>query len=95
MTMKYVYLFVLFLVFTSCTTGSAINAVSTPSRCSDTDGGKVFDVAGTVIMKTNNGNSFSYPDKCEENSLKEYYCDKGNYANFVLKECDCQISVCT
>lgn len=57
---------------------------STTNRCTDSDGGKNFDVKGTCKSRT--GQIFN--DVCEGVSIKEFYCDGVN------RNCIYQLSIC-
>ena len=53
-----------------------------PDSCSDTDGGYVLNIQGTV-NGYQNGNSFSYTDVCVDNAkLVEYTCFGGGTAPY-------------
>jgi cysteine-rich repeat protein len=65
-------------------------------QCSDSDGGKNYDVKGTVRSLSSAGQQFGTSDHCKDaNSLVEYYCAADNLkAAFEIKSCDCQDGVC-
>jgi hypothetical protein len=51
-----------------------LGTTTTPRSCSDTDGGKVYTIKGTVSGYYI-GNPYSYTDYCTSGTaLKEYYC---------------------
>lgn len=93
--MKFALTILILLLFSACTTGQATNAVSRPSSCLDSDGGIDYQNAGSVLLKTNDGKTRTFSDRCEPGILIEYYCDAGNYPRYEAKECNCEISVCT
>ena len=56
---------------------------SSPSSCKDTDGGKVYNVKGTVTDKYGK----RYTDNCYSTTgLKEYYCSSG-YVRYEYHKC--------
>ena len=67
---------------------------ATANTCTDSDGGKPTDIAGTV-SGTFNGNSYAQTDACEGASVLEYYCD-GTDAKRVLEQCPngCENGAC-
>jgi len=76
-------------------TTTTIKAVATEARasmgCSDTDGGKAYDVKGVV-----NGGNGRFSDKCvNPNDLREYYCE-GSTVRSVTVRCDkgCNSGAC-
>lgn len=57
------------------------SCITNPDSCSDTDGGFVTTIKGTVSGYKNN-NPYSYTDACISNTtLIEYYCSGTNYLN--------------
>jgi len=67
------------------------------NSCSDSDGGKIFDVKGTVSGMYKGG-QFSFTDSClqvgKKTYVKEYYCKKNVYKS-VKKKCVCVDGACT
>ncbi len=62
-----------------CSEGACI--AGNPS-CSDTDGGIIYNVTGTVYVDSGNGTNYSVTDYCINNStLREYYCVDPNLGN--------------
>jgi hypothetical protein len=73
---------------TDCGTPTTTTIPSTtttiPNSCSDTDGGIVITVKGTVSGYSS-GSPYSYTDFCVENSttsVKEYYCSGNNWYSY-------------
>jgi hypothetical protein len=71
--------------------GKAIQTYASNLRyisCSDSDGGKNYDVYGEVTLKYSyRGRQTSQPfkDRCQKNQIFEYYCNKNNLALAVYK----------
>ncbi len=61
-----------------------------PPQCTDSDGGKNYDVRGTCT-----GINGAYIDYCHNSTLLyEYYCHSNNNCYGDLKECPCQDGKC-
>ncbi|VVC01788.1 Uncharacterised protein [uncultured archaeon] len=76
-----------------CLSGRCINA---SESCTDTDGGIVKNVTGTVT-KWIGGTPSSYTDYCTGNyTLREYYCNGGYNATSTILNCTglCSVGKC-
>lgn len=67
--------------------------------CSDSDGGKIYNVRGSVTGYTNTNQRYSYEDSCSTDltTLSEYYCtDVGNFYSVTTVSCPytCYNGVC-
>lgn len=68
--------------------------------CTDTDGGKNFFAYGTVTLMVSGGGGVPivYPDRCEGNTIVEYWCPYPNEGSFRTVEtpcpCGCQNGAC-
>jgi len=86
----------IFLILIAILTATAfVSAV--PIGCSETDGGRVYDVAGTVTF-SRDGNSFCvFADTCVNSSaLREFYCVSGaiRYINYNCGSSGCSQGRC-
>jgi len=73
----------------SCEDGACV-AIPTVAECSDTDGGRNYEVAGVCA-----DSSGSYADSCSQNSVVEYYCDAG-YCKTIVSPCSsCVKNACS
>ncbi|MBU3907300.1 MAG: hypothetical protein KKA64_03545 [Nanoarchaeota archaeon] len=67
-------------------------------KCSDSDGGKNYDVYGEITLKysyRNRQNTQTFKDRCNKNQLLEYYCKNNNLALAVYKCLDgCENGAC-
>ena len=70
-------------VGTTCSDGACI---SIPDSCSDSDGGQIYTIKGTVTGFYQN-QSFSNTDFCNGNYLTEYYCWNNGQLNRMIN-CD-------
>jgi len=69
----------------ACVDGACVSQPTTPS-CSDTDGGKNYEVQGVC-----SDSSGSFKDSCTENGVNEYYCN-GGYCKSVTSPCPSCVS---
>lgn len=74
--------------------GSFVKIEPGALSCTDSDGGKIKEVKGTVTGVDINGESFSKSDECVRGMfLIEYYCDGNALANYNY-ECKCEEGAC-
>jgi hypothetical protein len=66
----------------SCGQAALISAYQATATCSDSDGGKIYDVAGYVSGVDKKGRTYRMNDVClSASNLKEYYCSGAVPAN--------------
>ena len=92
--MKIIIFLVLILTLSACT-GQATKSLGNPVSCSDSDGGKNYAQAGTVIVRYSSNVIETFPDTCEKGSLIENYCDGGNFPRQRSISCDCFYGTCS
>ena len=92
--MRLIILFAILLFFSACTIGQATESIGKPLTCIDSDGGKDYESAGTVLTKSSTGATTTHVDTCEDEKLLEYYCDGGNYPRKEVISCYCKYGVC-
>ncbi|RME31463.1 hypothetical protein D6789_02715 [Candidatus Woesearchaeota archaeon] len=67
--------------------GSCPADCGVPGNCTDSDGGLVYDVRGTVIQ-VGNGQYSTATDTCvDAERLTEYFCNRANQIRYVEKNC--------
>ena len=66
------------------TNGSATNGTS----CKDSDGGKIYNITGSVSGTNSSGSTYNLTDRCDHNNLtlREWYCE-GNNSKSVSHNC--------
>ena len=64
-----------------------------PDYCSDTDGGVVFDVQGTV-SGYDNGSPYNYTDYCNGTMVMEYYCSGNDWYTYP-ESCNGNYTTCS
>jgi hypothetical protein len=68
------------------TTTTPIPTTTIPWTCTDTDGGRVYTIKGTVSGQTTQ--PFNFTDYCESSgSLREYYCRADNAPTYESHSC--------
>jgi len=80
-------------------TALARQCVSATETCTDSDGGKNYNVKGSLSgICTGGGDCGAWIDKCQDsNNLVEYFCDGTNYnTNFEIYRCPngCENGAC-
>lgn len=74
-----------------------INQPVAAQTCLDSDGGKVYGVAGTITttwLQPSGQFSLSYSDDCAGNTLTEYYCGSANQATKTTYDCATEGKTC-
>ncbi len=72
---------------TPTTTTTATSPTTTSYTCTDSDGGRVFNVGGVVTLTSSTGTSASYSDICASGKLKEYFCSSPSAVGYGYITC--------
>jgi len=81
---------------TTTTTTTSTTTTSIPDSCTDTDGGIVLTIQGTVSGYSG-GSPYSYTDLCIENSttlIREYYCWNDEFKS-LWDDCSLNYTACS